>query len=295
VLLLIIILVGGAVWLYFINRNVGGEEAVIAQETNARTAGAKSSQPNTENKVASAAPTNAAQTNAAQTNAAPSNKEDEFASILKELAGTEESNKAGGGAPGAGKEQSGAAVTTAAPAEQTQAAPVEQAQVAPPPKAAKELTKELAILGEQTRRAEQAAKQLNKATGQLLEQEKETTALMSKAETATKENLNSLNAEAAAEGRGENALVATPPPPPPPPAEKTPANKPEAQEKPGAYQEAFPKTVTVQSGDSLSAIAKRVYGDVNKWRLIYKANQDQLKDPNALLAGMKLTIPAPQE
>jgi nucleoid-associated protein YgaU len=118
-----------------------------------------------------------------------------------------------------------------------------------------------------------------------LKQEKETTALMSKAETETRENLSSLNKEAAAEGgENENALAATPPSPPPPPvAEKAPV------------QAAFPKTVTVQPGDSLSTIAKRVYGDMNKWRLIYKANQDQLKDPNALLVGMKLTIPAPQE
>jgi nucleoid-associated protein YgaU len=72
-----------------------------------------------------------------------------------------------------------------------------------------------------------------------------------------------------------------------PSAEKVPS-KPEAEK-------AFPKTVVVQPGDSLSAIANRVYGDVNKWRLIYNANQDHLKNPNQLLVGMKLTIPAPKE
>jgi nucleoid-associated protein YgaU len=273
------------VWLYFINRHVGGEEAVIEQEVNPPAAEAKSSQQGAKNKVASSN-TNAASSNTAPSNAnaTPSN-EDEFASILKELAGTEESHKAGGGAPGAtGKEKGGiAAAATAAPTATSAPAPAaistpEQAPVPP-----KELTKELATLEEQTKKAEQAAKQLNKATGQLLKQEKETTALMSKAETKTRENLSSLNKEAAAEGgENENALAATPPPPPPV-AEKAPV------------QAAFPKTVTVQPGDSLSTIAKRVYGDMNKWRLIYKANQDQLKDPNALLVGMKLTIPAPQE
>lgn len=288
VLLLIIILVGGAVWLYFINRHVGGEEAVIEQEVKPPAAEAKSSQQGAENKVASsnanAASSNTAPSNA---NATPSN-EDEFASILKELAGTEESHKAGGGAPGAtGKEKGGvAAAATAAPTATSAPAPAAISTPAPTPEQApvppKELTKELATLEEQAKKAEQAAKQLNKATGQLLKQEKETTALMSKAETATRENLSSLNKEAAAEGgENENALAATPPPPPV--AEKTPV------------QAAFPKTVTVQPGDSLSTIAKRVYGDMNKWRLIYKANQDQLKDPNALLVGMKLTIPAPQE
>jgi LysM repeat protein len=275
---LIIILVGGAVWLYFINRKVGGEEAVIAQKAAApqsaeSAAGAKSPKPSTENEVASAAPTSTAPNSTAPTSTAPTKEEDEFAAILRELGGTEEPSKAEAErASNTGKESEAAAVTTTP----------EQA-----PASSEELTKELAILEEQTRKAERTAEQLNKATGQLLEQEKETTTLMSKAETETREAIGSLNAGAAAEEGAEQearAPVATTPP-----AEKAPVNKPEAT------TEAFPKTITVQSGDSLSAIAERVYGDMNKWRLIYKANQDQLKNPNELVAGMKLTIPALQE
>lgn len=56
-----------------------------------------------------------------------------------------------------------------------------------------------------------------------------------------------------------------------------------------------PQTVTVKSGDTLTSIAEEVYGDANKWRLIYEANQDKIEDPRELLAGTKLTIPSPNE
>lgn len=62
-----------------------------------------------------------------------------------------------------------------------------------------------------------------------------------------------------------------------------------AEEKP--REGAILKTVTVQRGDSLSLIAKRVYGDPNKWPLIYRANQDKIQDPNQIWVGTQLTIP----
>ena len=49
---------------------------------------------------------------------------------------------------------------------------------------------------------------------------------------------------------------------------------------------------TVVSGDSLSKIAKREYGDAQKWRQIYEANRDQIKDPDLIYPGQVLTIPA---
>ncbi len=48
---------------------------------------------------------------------------------------------------------------------------------------------------------------------------------------------------------------------------------------------------TVQKGDVLGTIAKKVYGSTKKWQKIYDANRDLLKDPNALKVGMKLRIP----
>jgi len=51
------------------------------------------------------------------------------------------------------------------------------------------------------------------------------------------------------------------------------------------------KVYEVKSGDSLSRIAKNEYGDANKWRHIFEANQDILKDPNKIFPGQKLKIP----
>ena len=51
------------------------------------------------------------------------------------------------------------------------------------------------------------------------------------------------------------------------------------------------KIYTVVSGDSLSKIAKREYGDANAWKQIYEANRDILKDPDKIFPGQNLKIP----
>lgn len=52
------------------------------------------------------------------------------------------------------------------------------------------------------------------------------------------------------------------------------------------------QTYTVVSGDSLSKIAKRVYGNANRWHEIYDANRDQLDNPDRIKPGQVLKIPA---
>ena len=47
----------------------------------------------------------------------------------------------------------------------------------------------------------------------------------------------------------------------------------------------------VVSGDSLSKIAKREYGNANDWKRIFEANKDILKDPDKIYPGQKLKIP----
>ncbi|MCE9618917.1 MAG: LysM peptidoglycan-binding domain-containing protein [Planctomycetes bacterium] len=48
----------------------------------------------------------------------------------------------------------------------------------------------------------------------------------------------------------------------------------------------------VISGDTLSKISNKVYGDSKFWKLIYEANRKTIgNDPAALTEGMKLTIP----
>ena len=51
------------------------------------------------------------------------------------------------------------------------------------------------------------------------------------------------------------------------------------------------ETYEVKSGDSLSKIAKRIYGNGNEWKRIFEANTDVLKDPNKIFPGQKLKIP----
>lgn len=47
----------------------------------------------------------------------------------------------------------------------------------------------------------------------------------------------------------------------------------------------------VKSGDSLSKIAKAVYGDAKKYNLIFEANTPMLKDPDLIYPGQMLRIP----
>ena len=47
----------------------------------------------------------------------------------------------------------------------------------------------------------------------------------------------------------------------------------------------------VKAGDSLSKIAKQVYGDAMKYNIIFEANQPMLKDPNLIYPGQVLRIP----
>ncbi len=48
---------------------------------------------------------------------------------------------------------------------------------------------------------------------------------------------------------------------------------------------------TVKRGDSLSKIAKKVYGDPKLYKQIFEANQPMLKNPNMIFPGQSLRIP----
>jgi nucleoid-associated protein YgaU len=51
------------------------------------------------------------------------------------------------------------------------------------------------------------------------------------------------------------------------------------------------QSYTVVSGDSLSKIARRFYGDANQWPRIYEANRGQISDPDLIHPGQQLKIP----
>lgn len=52
------------------------------------------------------------------------------------------------------------------------------------------------------------------------------------------------------------------------------------------------RTYTVEKGDTLSKIAKEMYGDANKYPAIFEANKPMLKDPDKIYPGQVLRIPA---
>ena len=51
------------------------------------------------------------------------------------------------------------------------------------------------------------------------------------------------------------------------------------------------RSYTVKAGDTLNRIAKRELGSYNRWREIYEANRDKIKNPDELQVGMVITIP----
>ena len=53
-----------------------------------------------------------------------------------------------------------------------------------------------------------------------------------------------------------------------------------------------PAVYVVQSGDTLSSIARKVLGSSGQWERIFQANRDLLRSPNDLRVGQELQIPA---
>jgi len=51
-------------------------------------------------------------------------------------------------------------------------------------------------------------------------------------------------------------------------------------------------TYTIEKGDTLSTIAKKVYGKSSKWPVILEANKNKITDAGKLKVGMTINIPA---
>ena len=49
---------------------------------------------------------------------------------------------------------------------------------------------------------------------------------------------------------------------------------------------------TVVSGDTLSSLAKRFYGNANDYQRIFEANQPMLKHPDKIYVGQSLRVPS---
>lgn len=55
------------------------------------------------------------------------------------------------------------------------------------------------------------------------------------------------------------------------------------------------ETYTVENGDYLKKVAKKVLGDESKWEMIYEANKAEIKNPNLIYKGQVLIIPGESE
>jgi nucleoid-associated protein YgaU len=64
-----------------------------------------------------------------------------------------------------------------------------------------------------------------------------------------------------------------------------------ADEKNPTADNPYTQTHVVQSGDTLSKIAGKYYGDASLYTKIFEANRDVLSDPNKIKPGQKLRIP----
>ena len=65
------------------------------------------------------------------------------------------------------------------------------------------------------------------------------------------------------------------------PAEKAPAPEPEPKEE----------YYVIVKGDTLSAIARKYYGNANKWPRLFEANREVILDPDKIFPGQKIRIP----
>lgn len=61
-----------------------------------------------------------------------------------------------------------------------------------------------------------------------------------------------------------------------------------ARETPAAAPEEY---YVIESGDTLSHIAKRYYGNANKWPRLFEANREVIQDADKIFPGQKIRIP----
>ncbi|MFK8029227.1 MAG: peptidoglycan-binding protein LysM [Gammaproteobacteria bacterium] len=69
------------------------------------------------------------------------------------------------------------------------------------------------------------------------------------------------------------------------------AAKADIAETQAAVEAAEVEYYTIESGDSLSKIAKHFYGDPMKYKELFAANKEVIEDPDKIFPGQKIRIP----
>ncbi|NLE75701.1 MAG: LysM peptidoglycan-binding domain-containing protein [Chloroflexi bacterium] len=143
--------------------------------------------------------------------------------------------------------------------------------------------------------AKQAQQQAAVAQAQAAaERQREEAARAEAAKKAAQAEAERRRREAEAKQMAEDAAAHKPAAAPVAPA---PAPKPAAgmaapaQTTAPAAPAAAPRTYVVKPGDTLSGIAKQIYGKAARWPEIFEANRDLIKDPNLIHPGWELRIP----
>lgn len=74
--------------------------------------------------------------------------------------------------------------------------------------------------------------------------------------------------------------------------------KPEEVPVGGTHQQVHPTPAepkeeyyVIERGDTLSHIAKRYYGNANKWPRLFEANREVIQDPDKIFPGQKIRVP----
>ncbi len=70
-----------------------------------------------------------------------------------------------------------------------------------------------------------------------------------------------------------------------------PADNPEATVDMEAAANENVEYYEIQSGDTLSKIAKRVYGDAMEYMKIFEANREVIEDPDKIFVGQRIRLP----
>lgn len=63
------------------------------------------------------------------------------------------------------------------------------------------------------------------------------------------------------------------------------------QEKEEEVEEPAFTFYTIQSGDSLSKIARQYYGDAMKWPTLFEANREVIENPDLIYPGQQIRVP----
>lgn len=74
-------------------------------------------------------------------------------------------------------------------------------------------------------------------------------------------------------------------------AVNTPRQQSTTQSRAASGQRPQQREYVVKPGDSLSKIAKQVYGNAADWQKIYQANRNTIKDPDLIHPGQKIILP----